>query len=229
MFYIQWMLQIPGATSYMGCIGKDKFGEEMKKNSKLAGVNVSVPCLLILLYSFLIRLSCPDLVIQWWSIAYLSFHVGSLLWGWVCPNRHMCCLCHGRWKVGFYMRILYSFFFTSVLLVDLIWWNAASVPICLIYQFLMQVKYQISIQRRRNFFLFNFYLDTHLFRGCWLWFNSNAATQQKLHWFLSLYRDSISVTLVQVYIPTSYSWVFWSQPILIEHLRVPAFFIYIYI
>ncbi|KAL5998659.1 Adenylate kinase 2 [Asimina triloba] len=35
----QWMLQIPGATSYMGCIGKDKFGEEMKKNAKLAGVN----------------------------------------------------------------------------------------------------------------------------------------------------------------------------------------------
>ncbi|MQL68950.1 hypothetical protein Taro_001243 [Colocasia esculenta] len=36
----QWMLQIPGATGYMGCIGKDKFGEEMKKNSKAAGVNV---------------------------------------------------------------------------------------------------------------------------------------------------------------------------------------------
>lgn len=36
----QWMLQIPGATSYMGCIGKDKFGEEMKKNSHDAGVNV---------------------------------------------------------------------------------------------------------------------------------------------------------------------------------------------
>ncbi|KAM4078294.1 hypothetical protein ACB094_09G026300 [Castanea mollissima] len=36
----QWMLQIPGATSYICCIGKDKFGEEMKKNSKLAGVNV---------------------------------------------------------------------------------------------------------------------------------------------------------------------------------------------
>ena len=35
------MLQIPDATRYMGCIGKDKFGEEMKKNSKLAGVNVS--------------------------------------------------------------------------------------------------------------------------------------------------------------------------------------------
>ncbi|KAF7144999.1 hypothetical protein RHSIM_Rhsim04G0145200 [Rhododendron simsii] len=36
----KWMLQIPGATSYIGCIGKDKFGEEMKKHSKLAGVNV---------------------------------------------------------------------------------------------------------------------------------------------------------------------------------------------
>ncbi|KAF9598153.1 hypothetical protein IFM89_025593 [Coptis chinensis] len=36
----QWMLQIPGSTSYMGCIGKDKFGEEMKKNSQAAGVNV---------------------------------------------------------------------------------------------------------------------------------------------------------------------------------------------
>ncbi|WOL04276.1 hypothetical protein Cni_G12997 [Canna indica] len=35
----QWMLQIPGATSYMGCIGKDKFGEEMKKNAAAAGVN----------------------------------------------------------------------------------------------------------------------------------------------------------------------------------------------
>lgn len=35
------MLQIPGATSYIGCIGKDKFGDEMKKNSKLSCVNVS--------------------------------------------------------------------------------------------------------------------------------------------------------------------------------------------
>ncbi|KAJ8616052.1 hypothetical protein MRB53_035424 [Persea americana] len=36
----QWMLQTPGATSYIGSIGKDKFGEEMNKSSKLAGVNV---------------------------------------------------------------------------------------------------------------------------------------------------------------------------------------------
>ncbi|PON67985.1 Adenosine kinase [Trema orientale] len=36
----QWLLQIPGATGYIGSIGKDKFGEEMKKNSKQAGVNV---------------------------------------------------------------------------------------------------------------------------------------------------------------------------------------------
>ncbi|KAL0336899.1 UNVERIFIED_CONTAM: Adenosine kinase [Sesamum calycinum] len=36
----QWMLQKPGATGYMGSIGKDKFGEEMKKNAREAGVNV---------------------------------------------------------------------------------------------------------------------------------------------------------------------------------------------
>ncbi|KAK6943837.1 Carbohydrate kinase PfkB [Dillenia turbinata] len=35
----QWMLQIPGSTTFIGCIGKDKFGEEMKRNCKLAGVN----------------------------------------------------------------------------------------------------------------------------------------------------------------------------------------------
>lgn len=35
------MLQVPGATSYIGCIGKDKFGEEMKKDCTKAGVNVS--------------------------------------------------------------------------------------------------------------------------------------------------------------------------------------------
>jgi sugar/nucleoside kinase (ribokinase family) len=34
------MLQSSGATSYMGCIGKDKYGEEMKKNAESFGVNV---------------------------------------------------------------------------------------------------------------------------------------------------------------------------------------------
>lgn len=48
-FHLQWMLQIPGATSYIGSIGKDKYGEEMKKNAKQAGVNVSY---LIALFSF---------------------------------------------------------------------------------------------------------------------------------------------------------------------------------
>ncbi|RDX91182.1 Adenosine kinase 2, partial [Mucuna pruriens] len=36
----QWMLQVPGATSYIGCIGKDKFGEEMKKKCTEDGVKV---------------------------------------------------------------------------------------------------------------------------------------------------------------------------------------------
>ena len=35
------MLQIPGATSYMGSIGKDKYGEAMKKDATAAGLNVS--------------------------------------------------------------------------------------------------------------------------------------------------------------------------------------------
>lgn len=38
------MLQIPGATSYMGSIGKDKYGEAMKKDATAAGVNVSLLC-----------------------------------------------------------------------------------------------------------------------------------------------------------------------------------------
>ncbi|KAF2615664.1 hypothetical protein F2Q70_00007058 [Brassica cretica] len=40
----QWMLQIPGATSYMGSIGKDKYGEAMKKDATAAGLNVCPLC-----------------------------------------------------------------------------------------------------------------------------------------------------------------------------------------
>ncbi|KAL3701907.1 hypothetical protein R1sor_019929 [Riccia sorocarpa] len=36
----QWMLQVPGATSYMGCIGKDEFGQEMIRACSADGVNV---------------------------------------------------------------------------------------------------------------------------------------------------------------------------------------------
>lgn len=39
----QWMLQVPGATSYMGCIGKDEFGKVMTDTAKGDGVNVSCP------------------------------------------------------------------------------------------------------------------------------------------------------------------------------------------
>jgi hypothetical protein len=35
------MLQITCATSYIGCMGKDKFRVDMKKNSKAIGVNVT--------------------------------------------------------------------------------------------------------------------------------------------------------------------------------------------
>lgn len=36
----QWMLQVPGATSYMGCIGYDDFGQRMQKTAEQDGVNV---------------------------------------------------------------------------------------------------------------------------------------------------------------------------------------------
>lgn len=34
------MLPFSGATSYMGSVGKDKYGAEMKKNATASGVNV---------------------------------------------------------------------------------------------------------------------------------------------------------------------------------------------
>eukprot|EP00271_Cylindrocystis_brebissonii_P013303 TRINITY_DN33039_c0_g1_i1.p1 TRINITY_DN33039_c0_g1~~TRINITY_DN33039_c0_g1_i1.p1 ORF type:complete len:343 (-),score=74.05 TRINITY_DN33039_c0_g1_i1:302-1330(-) len=36
----QWLLQTPHAVSYMGCIGKDEFGEEMTKDCSRVGVKV---------------------------------------------------------------------------------------------------------------------------------------------------------------------------------------------
>jgi len=36
----QWMLQVPGATTYVGCVGKDQFGDELKKAAEGDGVKV---------------------------------------------------------------------------------------------------------------------------------------------------------------------------------------------
>lgn len=36
----QWMLQVPHATSYMGCIGDDEFGRKMTEVATQEGVNV---------------------------------------------------------------------------------------------------------------------------------------------------------------------------------------------
>lgn len=35
--FAQWILQIPGATSYMGCVGKDKFADILKQTMDKAG------------------------------------------------------------------------------------------------------------------------------------------------------------------------------------------------
>lgn len=62
------MLQIPGATGFIGCIGKDKFGEEMKKSSNLAGVNVSFFYFVSVNYSPIIFLNA----ISTFILTYLS-------------------------------------------------------------------------------------------------------------------------------------------------------------
>lgn len=36
----QWMLQVAGATSYIGCVGKDDFGNKMRETASNDGVNV---------------------------------------------------------------------------------------------------------------------------------------------------------------------------------------------
>ncbi|PNH11837.1 Adenosine kinase 1, partial [Tetrabaena socialis] len=36
----QWMLQVPHATTYMGCIGDDEFGSKMTEVATQEGVNV---------------------------------------------------------------------------------------------------------------------------------------------------------------------------------------------
>ena len=36
----QWMMNTPGATAFVGCIGKDKFGEQLEASAKADGVNV---------------------------------------------------------------------------------------------------------------------------------------------------------------------------------------------
>ena len=43
----QWLLQVPGAASYFGCVGKDKYAKIMEDTAKREGLNVSVLCIFI--------------------------------------------------------------------------------------------------------------------------------------------------------------------------------------
>ena len=36
----QWMLQVPGASTYMGCVGKDEFAAKMTETASKDGVTV---------------------------------------------------------------------------------------------------------------------------------------------------------------------------------------------
>ena len=43
----QWLLQVPGATSYFGAIGNDDFGRKLRETASQGGVNVRAtrPCM----------------------------------------------------------------------------------------------------------------------------------------------------------------------------------------
>lgn len=41
----QWLLQVPGATSYFGAIGNDDFGRKLRETASQGGVNVRATCL----------------------------------------------------------------------------------------------------------------------------------------------------------------------------------------
>jgi len=36
----QWLLQVPGATSYFGAVGDDDFGHKLRETASQGGVNV---------------------------------------------------------------------------------------------------------------------------------------------------------------------------------------------
>ena len=40
----QWLLQVPGATSYFGAIGNDEFGRKLRETASQGGVNVRATC-----------------------------------------------------------------------------------------------------------------------------------------------------------------------------------------
>jgi sugar/nucleoside kinase (ribokinase family) len=49
MRVMSWMLQEKEVGVFCGCVGKDKFGEQMEKEAKEAGVNVQLVHVLVLL------------------------------------------------------------------------------------------------------------------------------------------------------------------------------------
>ena len=37
---LQWLIQVPEASTFMGCIGKDEYGKELEKKASEAGLKV---------------------------------------------------------------------------------------------------------------------------------------------------------------------------------------------
>ena len=80
----QWMLQVAGATSYMGCVGKDEFGTKMQETATKDGVNVGPgPCNLHARHYVNVALSCMAVYMicrssTWLIQTQLPAHVQSV-------------------------------------------------------------------------------------------------------------------------------------------------------
>lgn len=80
----QWMLQVAGATSYMGCVGKDEFGTKMQETATKDGVNVGpFPCILHARHFVNMALPCMGLYMicrsnTWLTQTQLPVHVQSV-------------------------------------------------------------------------------------------------------------------------------------------------------
>ena len=40
----QWLLQVPGATSYFGSVGDDDYAQKLRSAASASGLNVRPPC-----------------------------------------------------------------------------------------------------------------------------------------------------------------------------------------
>ena len=96
----QWLLQVPGATSYFGCVGSDDYAEKLRKAAPDGGVNVRTTLEhMPVLQKMLERPSCasPKYVRAARDEAeVMDSMAGAIPRGQRDAHRNLCDLCAGR-------------------------------------------------------------------------------------------------------------------------------------